>query len=432
MSKRRVYRATEVNHVRWESLVAGRVAGAVTVGMDIGKFEILVVVRWADSTFERPWRVENPAGIPQLIGLLRKLRETQALTVALESTGTYGDALRSQLAAADLPVRRVGGKAAHDYAEVFDGVPSQHDGKDAAILAELGAFGKATDWPYVTASDTERDLAYWVDWLDAQQQVQMMWTNRLEPLLARHWPELTRLVPLNSVMLLRMLAHYGGPAAVAADATATEQLARWSRCSARAPRIGRVVASAASTLGVPQARRDIERVRQDATLALAAAREVTRARRQLAVVAQEIGPLQQQGAVVGIATACVLWTCLGSPENYPCAAAYRKAMGLNLKERSSGRHQGQLKITRRGPALVRRWLYFAAMRLAQRAGVRAWYQAKKAKDKDRGKGALIAVARKLALALYYVGARGEVFAACRLFPGTPTLGPPARTAAVPE
>ena len=91
-----------------------------------------------------------------------------------------------------------------------------------------------------------------------------------------------------------------------------------------------------------------------------------------------------------------------------------------------------MKITRRGPALVRRWLYFAAMRLAQRAGVRAWYQAKKTKDQDRGKGALIAVARKLALALYYVGARGEVFAACRLFPGTPTSGPPARTAAVPE
>ena len=68
--------------------------------MDIGKFEILVVVRWADSTSERPWRVENPAGIPQLIGRLQKLREEQAVTVALESTGTYGDALRSQLAAA--------------------------------------------------------------------------------------------------------------------------------------------------------------------------------------------------------------------------------------------------------------------------------------------------------------------------------------------
>ncbi len=72
-------------------------------------------------------------------------------------------------------------------------------------------------------------------------------------------------------MLSRLIsaATAAGFSELAADATATEQLARWSRCSARAPRIGRVVASAASTLGVPRARRDIERVRQDATLALA-------------------------------------------------------------------------------------------------------------------------------------------------------------------
>ena len=48
--------------------------------------------------------------------------------VSMESTGTYGDALRAALAAAGLEVHRVGGKAAHDYAEVFDGVPSQHPG----------------------------------------------------------------------------------------------------------------------------------------------------------------------------------------------------------------------------------------------------------------------------------------------------------------
>ena len=45
--------------------------------------------------------------------------------------------------------------------------------------------------------------------------------------------------------------------------------------------------------------------------------------------------------------------------------------------------------------MVRRWLYFAAMRLTRSTGVRAWYQRKKAQDKDRGKGALIAIARKI-------------------------------------
>jgi hypothetical protein len=34
-----------------------------------------------------------------------------------------------------IPVVRVSPQAAHDHAEVFDGVPSQHDGKDAAVVS---------------------------------------------------------------------------------------------------------------------------------------------------------------------------------------------------------------------------------------------------------------------------------------------------------
>ncbi len=90
---------------------------------------------------------------------------------------------------------------------------------------------------------------------------------------------------------------------------------------------------------------------------------------------------------------------------------------MNLKERSSGRYQGRLKITKRGPSIVRRWMYFAAMRTVQDPPVRSWYEAKKARDKDRGKGALIAVMRKLALASHAVGTRGETFDPARLFPG---------------
>ncbi len=66
------------------------------------------------------------------------------LCVGMESTGTYGEAVRRALTVAGLTVQRISGKAASDYKEIFDGVPSQHDGKDAAIIAELAAYGKGT------------------------------------------------------------------------------------------------------------------------------------------------------------------------------------------------------------------------------------------------------------------------------------------------
>jgi len=420
VNKSKAYRATDVNNVNIEELVQAAAGRQAAVGMDVGKHAVLCVVRWQDGEFERPWKVKNPAEIPLLVGLLRSLAERCRLRAAMEPTGTYGDPLRAELDRQGLGLDRVGGKAAHDYAEIFDGVPSQHDGKDAAVAPELAAIGKCRPWPYREPSEEEAELNRWVAWLDGQDRIQQLWTGRLEGLLSRHWPEVTRLLDLSSVTLLSALAHYGGPAALAAlaaDPVAASQLARWGRCSARSPAAANVIASAKQTAGVPQRRHEAEQLRQYASLALAAFREKQRTAQRLAQLARSHEALARLAAAVGAGTASVLWVTLGNPADYPCGAAYRKAAGLNLKERSSGKYRGQLKITKRGPSLARRWLYFAAMRIVQEPAVRPWFEAKKAKDKGRGQGALLAVARKLTLALYAVAARGETFDARRLFPG---------------
>jgi hypothetical protein len=134
-------------------------------------------------------------------------------------------------------------------------------------------------------------------------------------------------------------------------------------------------------------------------------------------------------SVVGKATACVLFVTVGDPRNFPCGAAYRKAMGLNLKERSSGKFQGQLRITKRGSSAARRWLYFAALRLIMRSSVRSWFEAKKRKDSGRGQAAVVGVMRKMALAVHVVATRNETFYASRLFPGRPLPSRAAREAA---
>jgi transposase len=162
-----------------------------------------------------------------LVGLLEALASQRTVTVALEPSGTYGDPLRQALEEAGLAMRRVNPKAAHDYAEVFDGVPSQHDGKDAAVVAELAALGKATPWPYHPPSEWEQELAYWVEWMDAQSHLLTTWQGRIEALLSRHWPEATRVLKVASATLLRVLEGYGGPAALAADAAAAARVQGW-------------------------------------------------------------------------------------------------------------------------------------------------------------------------------------------------------------
>jgi hypothetical protein len=225
--KSKAYRGTDVNRVDAGSLACGHDGQALVVGVDVGKFQLAAVGRWADGQFERPWRVANPGQVRDLVDLLAALASQRAVTVALEPSGTYGDPLRQALQEAGLATRRVSPKAAHDYAEVFDGVPSQHDGKDAAVVAELAALGKATPWPYRPPSEWEQELAYWVEWMDAQSHILTTWQGRIEALLSRHWPEATRVLKVSSATLLRVLEAYGGPAGLARDAKAAARVQGW-------------------------------------------------------------------------------------------------------------------------------------------------------------------------------------------------------------
>jgi len=67
MSQSKAYSAVPVNRVLLEPLTRGRQGLDVVVGADIGKFDILVVPRWPDADFGRPWRVQNPQQVPDLV-----------------------------------------------------------------------------------------------------------------------------------------------------------------------------------------------------------------------------------------------------------------------------------------------------------------------------------------------------------------------------
>jgi transposase len=149
--KSKAYRAVDVNRVEIGAWLEERGEAAVQVGLDVGKEFIFCTLRWGDYDFDRPWRVRNPSEVRRLADLLRAIGQGRQMVVAMEPTGTYGDALRQALERAGLVVHRVSPKNASDFAEMFDGVPSQHDGKDAAVIAELAAQGRSglgqCPWP---------------------------------------------------------------------------------------------------------------------------------------------------------------------------------------------------------------------------------------------------------------------------------------------
>jgi transposase len=335
--------------------------------------------------------------------------------VALESSGTYGDALVYQLQQVDIAVYQVSAKRCHDAAELYDGVPSMHDAKAADIIARMHLDGLSKPWR--PKSLAERELAAAVRVMEVYDRQYHQLLNRLEAQLARHWPEVTEILELSGATLLALLHSLGGPQALAAHSQAGAKLMRKVGGHYLVDdKIAAVLHSAQRTIGVPMTPPEAQALQQLAQEANRCRKEATRAKQRVQQLSGEHPTVQQLAQTVGATTAAVLVVSSGDPQQYPAAGAYVKSLGLNLKERSSGKHKGELKLTKRGPSTARHYLYMAALRLVQHDQVAgAWYGRKVQRDGGKAKKkAVVALMRKLAGALWHV-ARGADFDSQRLF-----------------
>jgi transposase len=428
MSVKRNYRRSSVKDVCTESLretAIAKGAAGTTVGLDVAKHEIVAVIRWPDGSFERPWSVGNPNEIGRLVECLVTLKETcGSLTIGLESTGNYSESVRSAMTEAFLEVHRLSGKGVSDYKEIFDGVPSQHDGKDAAMIAELTHFGKGTPWPFRPYTESEQTMRHHVARLNAFRTQANQWLGRLEGILAKHWPELTSQLRLSSATLLNICLHYSSPAQLCRDSSAREQLRSWGRGRLSFTKIEAILESARTTAGIPVGSGEMIWLREIATEAKNNLQEVKACEKKLKQLAESHESLQRHVKQVGGVTLCTIWSTVGDPRKYSSSGAFLKALGLNLKELSSGKHQGQLRITKRGPSLARKLLYYWALRAVQEPCLKSWYRnfqrvGRGGTSEHRKMKGLVAMMRKLCKSLWYVYQHELTFDYAKVFPGKP-------------
>ncbi len=411
--KKRTYRAVPVKKLDWEGL-AQRQPDRLIVGIDVAKKdmfaslmapseEILAVVKW-DHLSETRCFARQLAGLP-----------ASAKEVVMEPSGTYGDALRQCLNSSGLEVFRVSPKQVKDSREIYDGVPSSHDAKCSAIVAWLHLLGRSSAWP--EREEKVREVKAAKQTLILHAQALMQAKNRLEAQLARYWPEVLELLGLDSAVLFEMLARFGGPEQVASSPEEAEELMeRVGRSGLKQDKIDEILESASETLGVRMIEAEREMLRELGADARRRQRVVQAAKKRLRALSSADPELAQIGAVVGLVTSAVLTSDLGSLLAYSNTGSLFKAAGLNLKEVSSGRRQGELAITKRGPSMARQYLYLAALRWLQKdRWAQAWYARKVRRDGGRLKRkAVVALMRKLLKGLWWV-ARGEAFDSEKLF-----------------
>lgn len=414
MKTKRTYKAVDV-----ERIAAAEVAGAFSgsrciVGIDVAKKDMFASLTNDVGESKRIVRFEHPAKTQAFVNLCVRIGSEATVEVAMESTGTYGDALRVQLAAAGFKVFQVNAKRCHDAASVLDGVSSSHDRKSAVLIGWLHARGISREWRSPT--DSERAARALLARRELYADPLARNRGRLEALLARHWPELSIHLDLDSTSLLTLLSTYCSPQKTHADHDAAVALLRKAgRGTLAEERILAVLTSARTTLGVPMTLDEETLVHELADQSLELRKKVRRIEEEIVSLARSDLAMGRLAPALGSTSAAAIVAHLGDPASYESTAALVKAAGLNLRERSSGKHVGQLKLTKRGPARVRFYLYFAALRLVRSdPAVRAWYKRRRGHTNENRMSAVVAVMRKLASALPHV-ARGAAFDSAKLF-----------------
>ena len=413
--KKRMYRRTQVKDVSVEWLLEKVPEPVVIVALDVAKHAMVSAFAGEGAgvastvSFRQP--DQSAAWLALVAGLMKAGKQVQAV---MEPSGSYGDGLRHRLRELGATVYRVGSKRTHDAAELFDAVPSMHDAKAAAVLVRLHLSGLSTPW--VEPTESIRELSSALSTMSLHQDHYLRNLNVLEALLSRHWPELLEHVELTSASMLALVSRLGGPSEVAsAPQRATSLLRGMSHGLMRAERIAGAIGSAAQTLGAPMLAAETQRLQHLAEELHRTLKAYKRARQAVIELGQRMPEVAQLGAVVGMTTAAVLVAEVGSPQQFVCAQAYVKALGLNLREKSSGARTGRPSLTKRGSARARMVLWMAVLRWVQTDEVvRAWYQRKVERDGGRKMAALAALMRKLAKALYHVG-RGEALDVRKLF-----------------
>jgi transposase len=412
--KKRTYRKIAVKEVDVAALAAEVGSGRVVFAIDVAKVDMVAAVVADDGRVVRTVSWKNPGENGAVLELLSGLRRSGlAVEAVMESSGTYGDVLRHQLLEHGVPVFRVSGKRTHDAAEVYDGVPSLHDAKSAAIIAKLHRDGVSTPWGPL--SEEKRELKAAIATMDLYREQHQRLIHSLESSLARHWPELTEHLELSSATLVALLARMGGPREVAQASEEARLLMRgMSHGLMSEETIEAVLQSAPSSAGVRLLGQERAALMTLAAEAHRALKEFKKARGAVERLSTS-GAAQRLAPTTGKATAAVLIADVGDPLDYPSTRAYLKAYGLNLKEKSSGKQKGQLSITKRGPGRARQYLWLAVFRwLRKDAVARAWYAEKIKRDGGRRARAVIALMRKFAQALFHVG-RGLPFDSSKLF-----------------
>ena len=321
------------------------------------------------------------------------------IVVGFESTGIYGTPLISFLE--DKPVTLVQVNPCHTkrLKELEGNSPNKTDYKDPRIIADLIELGRFLTVVVPRGVEAElRAISH-----SRERAVSRCNTlyNQLHDLAFAIFPEFVYVMKdLRTKTALHLLEVMPLPEDIIRFGIEplTTMIRRVSYGNLRRERAEALISAAANTVGIKEGRsgivtemQNLIRIIRETEIFIQATEEAME--KSLKDIPYSRSLLSMKG--IRAVTAASIIGEFGYLPAFKTIGEAMKFAGLNLFEISSGKHKGQRHISKRGRALIRKLLYFAAMNTVRKGGIMYdKYQAHLLAGMGKNK-ALVAIARKL-------------------------------------
>jgi transposase len=384
----------KVKHINKKTLI---------VTLDIGKAVHYGYLRSPRGEEVKPFPFDNRReGFNELWDRVYQFRQAQGLedvVIGFESTGPYAEPLFHFLR--KKPVRLVQVNPLHSkrLKELTGNSPCKTDKKDPRVIADIMSLGHALT--LVVPEGAAAQLRRLTQARERAMKRRTALLNQIQHLVFVVFPELLDVFKrAHGKSVLYLLQHYPTPQDIVdlGCESLTVLLRRVSRGKVRAERARQLFEAARESVGISEGRESILVEVQHLIKAIAQEDQlIDDLKQQLHYYVQEIPYSQSMLSIKGLGTITVAGLIgeAGDFDAFATVAEVMKLAGLDLYEVSSGKHRGRHHISKRGRALMRKLLYFAALSMVRKQGImHEDYHQMLGRGMPKVK-ALVAISRKL-------------------------------------
>lgn len=373
------------------------------VAIDIGKTTDTGYCRCPSGKDIKPFEFSNNvAGFKKLWDRIcweKTAHHLEEVVVGFESTGAYGEPLVHYLRQKPVKLVQVNPMHTKRMKELQGNSPGKTDRKDPKVIADIISLGHALS--VVIPEGAAAELRRLTLARERSLQRRTALYNQLQDLVYILFPEFLQVMKdVKTKTAQYLLRHYPEPQDIVAcgPEPLTLILKRVSRGKLGKARAQALYDTAGQSVGLQEGRRGILLEREEILSVLEACnRFVEKLEEEMLPHLEQIPYSDSLLSVKGIGAVTVAGLIgeVGDFRQFHTLREVMKLAGLDLFEISSGKHQGNRHISKRGRPLLRKLLYFAALNTIRKGGVmHACYQRHLEKGMPKTK-ALIAIARKL-------------------------------------